>query len=48
MKTTDLNEKIEVLRMDLNKLVQLFGTDASIVLAKSAELDKLINQYYQR
>lgn len=42
---SELEFRIEKLRLELYNLAQVFGITAQIVLAKSVELDQVLNQY---
>lgn len=42
---SDLREKIEMARAELNQLAELAGIQGAVVLAKSQELDRLLNAY---
>lgn len=45
MESTNLKEKIELLRSDLYDLVEKYGTLSPQVLEKSKELDNVLNLY---
>ncbi|PZM63935.1 aspartyl-phosphate phosphatase Spo0E family protein [Paenibacillus dendritiformis] len=41
----DLKERIEILRSELHKLVEMYGTTDPVVLDKSIELDRMLNKF---
>ncbi|MFS0728352.1 Spo0E family sporulation regulatory protein-aspartic acid phosphatase [Paenibacillus sp. 1P07SE] len=41
----ELRERIEAVRLELNRLADQMGVMAAGVLAKSKQLDELLNQY---
>ncbi|WP_245586027.1 aspartyl-phosphate phosphatase Spo0E family protein [Paenibacillus pinihumi] len=45
MSKTDIQERIELLRGELNDLADRCGITSAVVLLKSQELDKQLNEY---
>lgn len=43
---SDLQEQIEIMRMELNELAKLNGLLGESILKKSMELDQLLNIYH--